>query len=245
VLYGLVDFYASYRAWIRGKVAALVADDANASVGARQFAAKDARRYFALASTMNRPPLLNPTLVCVGGLMGAGKSTLAGALADALNCPAVEADRTRKRMLGVAETHALSESVWQGAYDPAVTQRVYGELMRRASSVLTSGRPVVVDASFRLRAARSEAREIARAQGVRFLFVECRAPADVCRSGSREEARDRPRATDASRSSTTSRRALRASRRSVPRSTRSSIRVARSKKTSKAYEPESRCGRRT
>jgi predicted kinase len=114
-------------------------------------------------------------------VIGSGKSTIADAVADELSCPIVDADRTRKQLLGVRETEPMPEEPWQGAYDPSVTERVYAEVMSRASMVVASGRPVVVDASFRSRAQRLAARELARDFGVPFRFVECTAPADVCR----------------------------------------------------------------
>jgi predicted kinase len=40
--------------------------------------------------------------------------------------------------------------------------------------VLDSGRPVILDASFRSRALREGARSLARRHGVPFFFVECR-----------------------------------------------------------------------
>ena len=102
-------------------------------------------------------------------------------MADELSCPIVDADRTRKHVLGVSETSPLPDRPWRGAYDPAVTERVYGEVLGRASLVLASGRPVIVDASFQSREFREGARRLAHLHGVRFAFVECRAPADICR----------------------------------------------------------------
>jgi len=194
-LYAMVDFYAAYRAWVRGKVAAILAGDAGASAAARARATRDARRHFLLAAAAARPALVAPTLVCVGGLIGSGKSTIAEALADDLSCPIVDADRTRKHLLGAGETEPIHDRPWHGGYDPSVTEAVYEEVLSRASTVLASGRPVVIDASFRSRAQRQEARELARAHGVRFRFVECRARAQVCRERLIERAR-RPTQSD-------------------------------------------------
>jgi predicted kinase len=180
-LYALVDFYEGYRAWIRGKVAAILARDPRAADAVRARAAAQARLHFLLAQACERPPAVGATLVCVGGIIASGKSTVADALAEELSCPAVDADRTRKHLLGVAETHALEDPAWGGAYDPGVTERVYGEILRIASVVLESRRSVVVDASFRTRAMRAAARRLAASLGVRFRFVECRAPVEVCR----------------------------------------------------------------
>jgi predicted kinase len=119
-------------------------------------------------------------VVAVGGLIASGKSTLADALAERLSAPVVDADRTRKRMVGAGFTEALRTAAFEGPYDPGTTSSVYAELMRRAAIVVASGRPVVVDASFRSREMRLAAREMAHAANVPFLFVECRAPVDVC-----------------------------------------------------------------
>ncbi len=180
-LYGVVDFYAGYRAWVRGKVAALLSVDAGADEETRVRAAVDARRYFLLAVASARPRVLEPSVVCVGGLLGAGKSTVADAVADELSCPVVDADRTRKHLMGVAETQRLTDPSWQGAYEPSVTERVYDSVFSQAGIVLESGRPVVLDASFRSRAMRQRARELARAHGVPFRFVECNASPAVCK----------------------------------------------------------------
>src|SRR5262249_6300397 len=74
------------------------------------------------------------------------------------------------------------DPAWKNAYDPAFTEQVYAEVLRRARVVLESGRPVVVDASFRSEAQRMAARDLARALGVQLPVVECRASPDGCRA---------------------------------------------------------------
>ncbi len=180
-LYALVDFYEGYRAWVRAKVSAILAHEAGVGEAARLRAVADARRHFALALACSRTSVVPPVLVCVGGLIASGKSTVAEALADELSCPIVDADRTRKHLLGVPESRHLNDPAWHGAYAEETTERVYEELVRRAGVVLASGRPVVVDASFRSRALRQGVRALAATRGVAFLFVECRAPLDECR----------------------------------------------------------------
>ena len=180
-LYALVDFYESYRAFVRGKVGSMLEADEGASDQLRERAAKDARRYFRLALAAERPPLLAPRVIAIGGWMAAGKSTVAELVGDLLAAPIIDADRTRKSMLGVASTRFVGESAWKGAYDPAFTEQVYAELYRRAGVVLDAGRSVVLDASFRSPAMRAAARALAEKHGTPFLMIECRAPAEVCR----------------------------------------------------------------
>lgn len=180
-LYALVDFYESYRAFVRGKVCSMLEADEGASDELRERAATDARRYFRLALAAERPPLLAPRVVAIGGWMAAGKSTIAELVGDLLAAPILDADRTRKSMLGVASTRFVGESAWKGAYDPAFTEHVYAELYRRAGVVLDAGRSVVLDASFRSPGMRAAARALAEKHGTPFLMIECRAPVAVCR----------------------------------------------------------------
>ncbi len=120
-------------------------------------------------------------MVAVGGLIGTGKSTVARRLAGEMTAPVVEADRTRKQLLGVAPEQKVHVPPWQGPYSSEATAAVYGELLHRAGAVLRSGRPVVLDASFRSRARRAAARRLAAEHGVPFHFVECTAPPRLCR----------------------------------------------------------------
>jgi len=191
-LYPLVDFYQSYRAFVRGKIASMTADDEAASPGARERAAAEGRRYFLLALASERPSLVPPMVVAVGGVIASGKSTIAKTLAREMPAPVVDADRTRKQLAGVSPEHPLPESPWTGFYSPEFTRRVYSELCRRASAVLASGRPVILDASFRGKAHRAEARRLAEDNEVPFVFVECRAPDELCRERLRERKKERP-----------------------------------------------------
>jgi aminoglycoside phosphotransferase family enzyme/predicted kinase len=179
-LYSVVDFYEAYRAYVRAKVSMLLAADGGAAAPLRDAAARDARRYLLLALSTGRKSLVPPVLVCVGGVIASGKSTTAEALSRDLSAPIVEADRTRKAMLGLGPLSRIEADAWHGAYDPALTEGVYAEVFRRAGVVLASGRPVIVDASFRARTMREAARRVAVDHGVPFRFVECRASTEAC-----------------------------------------------------------------
>jgi uncharacterized protein len=166
-LYAVIDFYEGYRAYVRAKVSMLLAADAEADDALRAAAGRNARRFLMLALSAGRKSPVAPALVCVGGLVASGKSTVAEQISVDLNAPVVDADRTRKHMLGVAPTVRIDQGgSWRGAHDPAVTGCVYAEVLRRAGVVLASGRPVIVDASFRSRALRHAARKLATAYGV-------------------------------------------------------------------------------
>lgn len=175
-LYSVLDFYESYRACVRAKILA-PADPAGA------------RRCLLLAAAPQKRSVVAPMLVCVGGGIASGKSTLADRLAANTSAPVIDADRTRKHMLGLGATsHSARASAWSGAYSPEQSALVYAEVLRRAEVVLASGRPVVVDASFRTSDARAAARALAERSNVPFRFVECRCPLAVAKA--RVAARD-------------------------------------------------------
>lgn len=188
-LYGVVDFYESYRAHVRAKIASLVADGPDTPLRVRERMAAEARRDYLLAVAADRKSVLAPLLIAVGGIIATGKSTIAELIARERSAPIVDADRTRKFMLGARPTDRLHTGAWKGAYDPSFTGDVYAEVLRRADVVLQSGRPVILDASFRSRELRQKARELAHRRGVPFRFVECVADPELCRARLRARAR--------------------------------------------------------
>jgi uncharacterized protein len=167
-LYGVIDFYAGYRAWVRGKVAAFLAVDPSTPRERAARKAEEARSLFELSRSYVGARPGAPPVLAVGGVIGSGKSTLAESLGLATGVPIVSSDRVRKALAGVRAT----ERALEGAYSVAFSARTFDELFRRAAIVLDSGRGVVLDATFRERALRLRARDLARRYGRRFLFVE-------------------------------------------------------------------------
>lgn len=167
-LYQVIDFYLSYRAFVRGKVAAFVAADPGTPPEVRREKEEEARTLFALSRAVSGRELMTPFVVAVGGMIGSGKSTLASALGRALSVPVVSSDRTRKFMAGVAETARGDRTL----YEPRRIEATYEEVLRRAAMVVGAGRGVVIDATFAERRWRNAAAALARQAGASFAFVE-------------------------------------------------------------------------
>jgi uncharacterized protein len=167
-LYDVVDFYLSYRAWVRAKVAAFLAADPATPPDKAARKAGEARRLFTLAEGYTRAPAAPGPVVAVGGVIGTGKTVLAEALARDLALPVVASDRTRKWLARITPIQRAPTT----AYEPDFSRRTFDELFRRADVVLRSGRGVILDATFRSRDLRHQARELAGRHGRRFLFVE-------------------------------------------------------------------------
>ena len=120
-----------------------------------------------------------PILLCVGGLSGTGKSTLAASLAPLLGAAPgalhVRTDVERKVMAGVAETERLPP----GSYSAASSFAVYAACFERAEKALAAGHTVVLDAVFARESERREAAELAQRCRAHFAGVWLEAPADV------------------------------------------------------------------
>ena len=87
-------------------------------------------------------------LVVVGGPPASGKSTIAGAVADRLGATLLASDRVRKEIHGRDPRRHAPAALDQGLYNEQATRRTYQELADLASSLLSRGENVVVDASF-------------------------------------------------------------------------------------------------
>jgi aminoglycoside phosphotransferase family enzyme/predicted kinase len=173
----LVDGYLAYRAFVRGKVACLVAADADTPEAVGRRKAGQARAFFELSLAFLEPHRPRPTVLAVGGLIGSGKTSLARALVRRLPAACVSADATRKHLAGLPLEQPGPESI----YTPAFTARTQAELLRRAEEVLASGRSVILDTTFATRSLRGRAHQLAASRNARFLMLECRAPEPVLR----------------------------------------------------------------
>lgn len=130
----LLPLFMSLRAMIR------------AHVDAARDCRVEARAYYDLAGELLRAPA--PRIVAIGGLSGAGKSSVAAHLAPELGAApgarVVNSDRLRKQMFGVAPTARLPQT----AYASEVSARVYASMFDEARRVAKSGWPAIVDAVF-------------------------------------------------------------------------------------------------
>jgi aminoglycoside phosphotransferase family enzyme/predicted kinase len=180
-LYAVVDFFASYRASVRAKVASLAAGDPAIDAPQRERARQSARRHLGLALALLAEP--GPgALVLVGGVVGTGKSTAAAGLADEIGGVVIASDRVRKRLAGIAATARTAAALDEGLYAPGFGERVYAGLLERAAPVLGSGRTALLDATWSSAAQRRAALRFARERGAAAHFVEIRCAPAVARA---------------------------------------------------------------
>ena len=170
----LQHHYIAYRAFVRVKVDCLRHDQGDPA------AAADARAYADIALNHLRAGAVR--MILIGGLPGAGKSTIAGAAADRLGAVLLSTDRIRKEMSGLAPQRIARAAYREGLYDLNHTRRTYADLLHRARELLGNGESVVLDASWSDADFRADAAEIAEQVSAELLQAECWAPATLRRS---------------------------------------------------------------
>ncbi len=191
----LVHHYVAYRAFVRAKVACLRYRQgmAPARATARQLA----------GLTLDHLRAAEVRLVLVGGLPGAGKSTVAGALAERLGAVVLRTDQVRREQRGRRVPAPRDDSgsprgkvgYQRGRYAPARVHAAYRELLTRARRLLARGNSVVLDATWSDAAERDAARRLARDTSSTLTEVRCVVAADVAERRIRERVDDLSEAT--------------------------------------------------
>lgn len=171
----LLDFYMSYRAYVRAKVISFRLDQPGLAEAERKQILETASRYYELAFRYAARPL-RPVMVLISGLMGSGKSVMARNIGSYLDAKIVRMDVVRKEMLQIAPTERHYEEFGGGIYSEKVSEDAYKLALSTAAGELEEGRSVIVDASFKRRSERLKAKEIAERTGAEFFVIECVCP---------------------------------------------------------------------
>lgn len=149
-----------------------------AHVQAARFKPVEAQCYLRRALAYLRPTA--PRVVAIGGLPGAGKSTLARLLAPEIgNAPGalvLRSDEIRKRLFGVAPETRLPPE----AYAEEVSTRVFQTIAEATREALALGHAVIADATFMSPAHRALIAEAA--SGATFTGIWLDVPPALLRS---------------------------------------------------------------
>jgi aminoglycoside phosphotransferase family enzyme/predicted kinase len=167
---GLLKFYKSYRAFVRGKVMCFKSESPSINELERNQTMESARSYFGLAEAYTRS---QPTLFITVGLVGSGKSTTSRAVARRLGLTVISSDIVRKQMAAIPAGEHRLDRMDSGIYSADFTQRVYDKLYAEAKALLMQGDSVLLDASFIKSQDRLAAKNIADVTQSDFFIIEC------------------------------------------------------------------------
>lgn len=168
----LLNFYRCYYAYVRGKVTSFRLDQKDISANERSQVVKTAKRYFDLAYTY-AVHLEKPVLILTAGLMGCGKSYQARHLAARLGARTIRTDVLRKELLNINPTDRHNEDFGRGIYSDDISRLTYDKAYELAQSEIKSGKPVIIDASFKRRSERQKAVQMAQRLNIPFYVIEC------------------------------------------------------------------------
>jgi aminoglycoside phosphotransferase family enzyme/predicted kinase len=188
----LLYFYASYRAWVRAKVACLRAGELSGSEPERDREQRQGRDLLSLGHRLAWRARM-PAVIAICGVAASGKTVLGSRLAEVSGLRHLSSDVTRKRLAGVAPTqHAAPEH-----YAEEFTLRTYEELGRLARTEVQDRGGAIVDATFgRAESRRAFAAGLGDATAPR-LFAACIAPKAVLLQRVKARAAAGPTVSDA------------------------------------------------
>ena len=175
-LFNVMPFYRCYRAYVRGKVQSFRLDATELTALDREVVALRARRYFDLAARY-ASPLRRPTVIAVMGLPGSGKTALARAIGGEFGLRVVSSDAVRKTLFEITGRYEYGA----GPYGAEANRVTYQKLAECGRDLLGRDGGVVLDATFRRKADRTSAREMALKSGAQWRVIECRLTPELIR----------------------------------------------------------------
>ncbi|MDH5219577.1 MAG: AAA family ATPase, partial [Gammaproteobacteria bacterium] len=169
----IFSFYLTYRALVRGMVSAIRADQENINEKEKHGAEKEVTEYLRLAKKYTQKRA-TPVIIA-RGLSGSGKTTLSQRLLTQIGAIRVRSDVERKRLFGLRADQDGKSAINQGIYTADATQQTYNKLRELTSTILDSGYPVILDATFQKSDQRQLFFSLAREKAVGFIILEFQA----------------------------------------------------------------------
>jgi aminoglycoside phosphotransferase family enzyme/predicted kinase len=178
----VLNFYKSYRAFVRGKIHGFQLNDPHIDSKTKNSIVDAAKKYFDLSqyyAALFSNTLLHqkkPVLFLVCGLSGTGKSTIARKIGVDYGATQLNTDVVRKELAGINQFERHYDEFNTGLYDPKKIDDTYEQVMKRAATVLKNGGNTVLDATFQKRNYRDMALKTAKEHHASLIMVQCVCP---------------------------------------------------------------------
>jgi hypothetical protein len=180
----MLNFYKSYRAYVRGKVIGFRLNDPNINEIEKKEIIETARKYYRLSyyytSLLSVDLQIDrPIVFVVSGLSGTGKSTLASKLAIDYDAYYLNTDVVRKEIAGIDKFERHHDPINTGLYSSEKVEYTYGKVIEKTAEILSKKGNVVVDATFQKKKYRDMAKKIASENNAVFVLIQTTAPDDA------------------------------------------------------------------
>lgn len=180
-IHRVLNFYKSYRAYVRGKVLGFRLADKKLPKKEKNHIISDARRYYDLARYYTRlftfdQTCTHPVLFLVAGLTGTGKSTVAEKLSVDYGAHLLNTDVVRKELAGIDPFERHHDSLDIGLYAPENVDKTYHKMIDLAWAFMSRGDHVVLDATFQKQEHRRIALTAAEGNHAILAVVHCETP---------------------------------------------------------------------
>ena len=174
----LLDFYKSYRAYVRVKVNCFRLLEDDLSTNAKSKLLRETHQYLEL-TYQYAVKFTRPTIWVLCGVPASGKSTIAEAMSETLGVKVLRSDLVRKELFELKPTETRDLPYQAGIYSKEATALTYGKLLMLAQEEIEKGCPVILDATFGGQHQRDEAIRLAQDMDVNIIFVECAASFEI------------------------------------------------------------------
>jgi len=193
-IFDVLNFYKSYRAYVRGKVLGFRLSDQNVPEEERENTIETAKKYFDLSqyyASLFSLDLKNkkPLLFIVSGLSGTGKSTISLKISVDYNAHYINTDIIRKELDGIDKFEKHHDEINTGLYSPEKIDYTYEKVMEKAQNLLKRGENIVLDATFQKKSYRDMARKIAEENSAISVLIQCTCPEHIVKKWLEERQR--------------------------------------------------------
>ena len=186
-IFKMLNFYKSYRAYVRGKVIGFRLNDSNLEEREKNAIIRTSKKYYNLSYYYASLISIDlhkdrPIIFIVSGLSGTGKSTLALKLSVDYNASYLNTDIIRKEIAGVDRYERHLDEINTGLYQPDKIDFTYKKVIEKTDELLKNGDSVVLDATFQKKKYRDMAQEIADKNDAIFILIQTIAPDNIVKN---------------------------------------------------------------